>query len=291
MTRHILQLWRSHGLTLNMKKRRFNLRSVTFFGKVFSIEGISPDPNKVAALQAAGPPQSQAEVRSFLFFAGAKANFMEGFAQITAPLRDLLKQGAPFQWTPECQRAFEETKTLLSGKTVMTYFDPHRRTKLMADGGPHGLAVTLKQYDPHPRLWSPITYRSKALTDTETRYSQLEKEAKAVEWGVLANQIYLYGLRDTFEVDTDHKPLLPLFASHKVTAPLTVERMRVRLQGFDYRLNYVPGKKAKAETNEADYNSRHPEPLTTEDARAVHQTEFTVHEDEELFEKDIRAVV
>ena len=30
--------------------------------------------------------------------------------------------------------------------------------------------------------------------------------------------IYFYGLRDTFEVDTDHKPLLPLFASHKVTA-------------------------------------------------------------------------
>ena len=61
------------------------------------------------------------------------------------------------------------------------------------------------------------------MTDTETRYSQLEKEAKAVEWGMLANQIYLYGLRDTFEVDTDHKPLLPLFARHKVTRPLRIE--------------------------------------------------------------------
>ena len=98
---------------------RFNLRSVTFFGKVFSSEGISLDPNKVAALQGAGPPQSQAEVRSFLFFAGANADFMEGFAQITAPLRGLIKQGAPLQWTPECQRAFEQTKTLLSGDTVM----------------------------------------------------------------------------------------------------------------------------------------------------------------------------
>ena len=48
--RHILQLWWSHGLTLNMKKSRFNLRSVTFFGKVFSSAGITLDPNKVAAL-------------------------------------------------------------------------------------------------------------------------------------------------------------------------------------------------------------------------------------------------
>ena len=103
-------------------------------------------------------------------------------------------------------------------------------------------------------------------------------------WGVLASQIYLYGLRDTFEVDTDHKPLPPLLASHKGTAPLRIERMRVRLQGFDYKLNYVLRKKAKAQTNEADYNSGHPESLTMQDSRAVHQSEFTVHEDEELFE-------
>ena len=114
--RHILLLWRSHGLTLNMKKSRFNLRSVTFFGKVFSSEGISADPNKMVALQAAGLSQSKAEVRSFLFVAGANADLMEGFAQITAPL---IKQGAPIQWTPECQRAFDQTKPLLSGDTVM----------------------------------------------------------------------------------------------------------------------------------------------------------------------------
>lgn len=50
-------------------------------------------------------------------------------------------------------------------------------------------------------------------------------------------------------------------------------------------------KTAKAETDEADYNSRHPEPLTTEDNGAAHHTEFANQEDEEWFEKDIRAVV
>ena len=135
---------------------------------------------------------------------------MEGFEQITAPLRDLIKQGAPFQWTPECQRAFKQTKTLLLGDTVMAYFGPHRKTKLTTDAGPHGLAVTLKQYDPHAWWWRPVTYQSRTLTETNTRYLQIEKEAKTVEWGVLANQIYLHSLSGTFEVDTDHKPLLPL---------------------------------------------------------------------------------
>ena len=114
----------------------------------------------------------------------------------------------------------------------MAYFDPQRQTKLKTDAGPQGIAATMKQYDPQAKRWRPVTYRSRALTDTETRHAQLEKEAKAVEWGVFSNQIYLYGLRDTF--DTDHKPLVPLFASHKTTAPLRIERMRVRLQGFNY---------------------------------------------------------
>lgn len=82
-----------YGLTLNIKKSRFDLRSVTFFSKVFPGKGISLHPNKVAALQAAGRPQSQADVQSFLYFAGTNADFMEGFEQATAPLRGLIKRG------------------------------------------------------------------------------------------------------------------------------------------------------------------------------------------------------
>ena len=65
----------------------------------------------------------------------------------------------------------------------MASFDPHQKTKLKTDAGPQGLAVTTKQYDPQARRWRPVNYRSRALTDTENRYFQLEKEAKAFQWG------------------------------------------------------------------------------------------------------------
>ena len=263
-----------------------------FFGKVFSSEGISPNPDKVAALKAAGPPQSAAEVRSFLFFAGANADFMEGFAQATAPHRELLKVNAKFQWTPECQRSFEQVQEMLTDDTVMAYFDPGRKTRLKTDAAPGGMAATMKQYDPEAKRWRPVTYRSRAFTDTESRYSQLEKEAKAVEWGIFANQIYLYGIGNTFEVDTDHKPLVPLFSGYRTTAPLRIERMRVRLQGFNYRINYVPGKKAGSENNEADYHSRHPEPLARQKSQGGKSpAEFELRETVEEFEKDIMAIV
>lgn len=58
------------------------------------------------------------------------------------------------------------------------------------------------------------------------------------------------GLRDPFSVDIDHKPL----------ALLRIERMRVRLRGFNFRMHYTPGKRAGVENNDAFYYSRHPEP-------------------------------
>ena len=162
------------------------------FGKVFSIEGISPDPDKVAALKAAGPPQSAAEVR-FFFFCWSKRRLHGGICtgHCTAD-----RATCKFQRTPECQRVLE----MLTDDTVMAYFDPRRKTRLKTDAGPGGMAATMKQYDPEAKRWRPVTYRSRAFTDTESRYSQLEKEAKAVEWGIIANQIYLYGMGDTFEV-------------------------------------------------------------------------------------------
>jgi len=173
---------------------------VKFFGKAFSREGISPDPDKVAALKEAGPLQSAAEVRSFLFFAGENADFIEGFPQATAPMRELLKVNAKFQWTPECKRSFERVRKMLTDDTGVTYFDSRRKTRLKTDAGQDGMVVSMKQYDPKAKQWRSVTNRSRAFTDTESRYSQLEKEAKAVEWDIFANQIYLYGsMADTFK--------------------------------------------------------------------------------------------
>ena len=154
------------------------------------------------------------------------------------------------------------------------------------------MAATMKRYDPEAKRWRPVTYRSRAFTDSESRYSQLEKEAKAVEWGIFANQIYLYGMAGTFEIDTDHKPLVPLLSGYRTTEPLRLERIRVRLQGFNYPLNYVPGKKEGAENNEADYHSRHPEQLAMQKSQASkNQAEFELREPVEEFEKDIMAIV
>ena len=113
-----------------------------------------------------------------------------------------------------------------------------------------------------------------------------------MKWRIFANQIYLYGMADTFEVDTYHKPLLPLLSGYRTTAPLCLERIRVRLKGFKYRLNYVPGKKEGAKNNDADYHSRHPEPLAMQKSHdSKNQAEFELRETVEKIEKDTMTIV
>ena len=146
---------------------------------------------------------------------------------------------------------------MLRGDTVMAYFDPRRKTRLKTEEKPGGMAATMKQYDPKAKRWRPVTYCSRAFTDTGSRYSQLEKEDKAVGWGIFANQVYLYGMGNMFEVDTDHRPLVPLLSGYRAAALLRIET--IRLQGFNYRLSYVHGKKEGKglHNNKADYQSHH----------------------------------
>jgi len=55
----------------------------------------------------------------------------------------------------------------------------------------------------------PIAYGSRALTQTEKMYSQIEKECLAIVFGCTKFYQYLYGQR--FIVETDHKPLISIF--------------------------------------------------------------------------------
>ena len=79
------------GLTLKRSKCEFGKTSIMFFGLAFSDQGISPDPEKVEALQHLSAPSNQAELRSFLGMANYSSQFIHNYATIAAPLRDLTR--------------------------------------------------------------------------------------------------------------------------------------------------------------------------------------------------------
>ena len=79
------------------------------------------------------------------------------------------------------------------------------------------------------------------MTETERRYTQIEKEALAITWACEKFSDYILGKR--FVIETDHKPLVPLLGIKHLDGLLPrVLRFRLRLSCFDCTIEHVPGK-------------------------------------------------
>ena len=89
--------------------------------------------------------------------------------------------------------------------------------------------------------WRPVAFASPALSEPETRYAQIEKEALALVYACEKFSDYVLGKNILLE--TDHKPLVPLLGSKSLdTLPPRVLRFRIHLIRFQYSISHVPGK-------------------------------------------------
>ena len=98
---------------------------------------------------------------------------------ITEPLRRLTKRNQKFIWGKEQQEAFVKQK--LTSAEVMCYYNPIAETNTIVDAGPKGLGTILSHKQKNGQF-KPISYSSRVLTDVESGYNQMEKEALAVTW-------------------------------------------------------------------------------------------------------------
>ena len=97
--------------------------------------------------------------------------------ELSQPLRSP-KQ--PYTWTLSQDDAFQKLQEEISSNRVVALYDLEKPTKISADASAYGLgAVLLQQYD---KEWRPVAFASHALTETETRCVQIEKEALALTW-------------------------------------------------------------------------------------------------------------
>ena len=109
------------------------------------------------------------------------------------------------------------------------------------------LDVTLEVDRVHERDWERHYCRrmdlwhspAKTLTSAEVNYSNLARECLAIVHGTLRFHYFLYGRH--FTVITDHKPLVMIFQKPIHAAPPALQRMLLKIQGYDFNLVYRPG--------------------------------------------------
>ena len=116
---------------------------------------------------------------------------------MTDELRKLTKKDVPWKWEKCQQKAFEMLKEQLYENAVLNYFDITLTTVVICDASPVGLRAILVQYekDDETRKERPkvISYSSSSLTQTEKRYSQIEKEVLAIHFGCMKFELFVLG--------------------------------------------------------------------------------------------------
>ena len=225
--RAVLQMIQSAGVTLNREKCEFSKDSLTFLGHVINSEGVTPDPEKTSAIVAMEKPTTRTGLRRFMGMINQLGKFTPKIAEISQPLRELLSSKKTWLWGPPQDEAFEKLKTELTQPIVLTLYDPEATLKVSADASAFGLGAVLLQQQVPSSEWKPVAYASRAMSETEQRYSQIEKEALAIVWACEKFSDYILG--KSFQIETDHKPLVPLLFS----APLISTACRQESLGSD----------------------------------------------------------
>jgi hypothetical protein len=229
---NILDRARDLQLKLNKKKCKIRVREVSYIGHTFTSEGIKPDKEKVQAILLMPEPSTKQELQRFIGMIQCFAKFIPDLSKKSAPPRSLLKKNAAWQWNAGHQRAYELLRKDYS-KQPLLFYDVSKPVKISADSSKSGLGAVCEQ-DGHP-----VAYASRALSDTQQRYAQIEKELLAIVFACEKFHLFIYGKSVT--VETDNKPLVSIFKTSLNDCPMRLQRMLLRLQQYDLQVVYKKG--------------------------------------------------
>ena len=249
---------REVNLKIQFAKSRFFVQELPWIGHVIGQGVLKADPTKIEAIVNMPAPVDKSALVRVLGMVTYLSKFSSNLSEFTRPLRDLLKEDAAWVWEAQQQQLFDQLKEKMSSLPVLRLFDRDAPMVVSVDASPFGLGAALLQND------QPVAFASTTLTETQTRYCQIEKETLAIQFGLEAFRQYVYG--NYVVVETDHKPLLGLLEKPIASCTPRIQRMRLQLMRFEFRVVYKPGR----ELFIADTLSRAP-------SSRLYETDVTQH--------------
>ena len=143
----------------------------------------------------------------------------------------------PIKWDLECQNAFDNLKELHTTTSILAYADFTKPFKLHTDDSVLGLGAVL--YQVQKGVEKVISYASRSLTQSETKYPVHKLEFLCLKWAITEQfHEYLYG--NTFDVYTDNNPLMYVLMAAKLDA--MGHRWISGLANYNFHLHYWSGK-------------------------------------------------
>ena len=256
----VLSTLQEAGIKLNDTKCAFFIDRVQYLGHIFDREGVHPNPDKIKAILQAPAPKDLKQLQSFLGLCNFYSRFINNFSHVLSPLYHLLKKETKFHWGSEQSKSFHHVKDLFKTNKVLKMFNPNHDTLLETDSSGYGIGAVLMQRENSSAQWLPVQFCSRTLNDGERNYSNLEREALSVIFGLNKYRKFLLGKQ--FTIRNDQQPLRTLFAKFKKSpenCSARITNWALTLSQYNYVFEYSPGKN----NVNSDCLSRLPLPETT----------------------------
>lgn len=110
--------------------------------------------------------------------------FVKNFRAVIYPINRLLKSNTTFDWSRECDKAFKAIKEQFQSNDFLAHYDSKFSLVLTTDASPYEVSAVLSHVYPNGSERA-IQYASQSLSETQKKYSQIDKEASSIDMGVL----------------------------------------------------------------------------------------------------------
>ena len=229
----------ANGLVVQRSKCVLGVSSLEFLGYQVDSTGITPLPDRVAAIRATSPPTSIKELQRFLGMVGYYRRFIPKAAEHLHALFDALK-GKPktLNWTSECQLGFDATKEALAKASLLFHPRPGAQLALTTDASNLAVGGVLEQRG--PLGWEPLAFYSSKLKENEKLWPPYDRELLGAFKGIRHFRNLIEGR--AFTLYTDHQSLVPSLS--KKTDPQTARQTYQLscISEYTTDIRYVQGK-------------------------------------------------
>jgi RNase H-like domain found in reverse transcriptase/Reverse transcriptase (RNA-dependent DNA polymerase) len=175
ITKLVLEKLQEHDLFLKAKKCEFCQKRIEYLGMIIEEGKISMDAVKLAGIRDLPVPTTLKQTRSFLGFGNFYRKFISHYSKLARPLNNLMKKDKKFEWTTNCQKAFDTMKKQFTEEPVLLMPDQSKPFQIESDASKVATGTVLTQLDSNGDR-HPVAFLSKTFSETERKYEIYDRE-------------------------------------------------------------------------------------------------------------------
>ena len=122
----VFERCRQYSVSFNPDKCIFYVPSSVILDYIVCQIGKFPDPKKIEALVNMPPPKNVKAIQTFNGLAQFNRCFIKDYAGIMEPITRLIKKGEVFDWTTECENAYQYIKNRYQNRLEIGVSCPYR---------------------------------------------------------------------------------------------------------------------------------------------------------------------